>query len=116
MRRVIQSVLVGALAVFATVATTTFRQTAASAQPPPAATMEAFDSTITQYAQRMIEEGRRVFRFDTFGDEAFWGDQLQLHRAIAGAKFGGVGPGLYPAKALELGLKVDAAAVPPDVA
>jgi hypothetical protein len=64
----------------------------------------------------MLEEGRRIFRFDTFGDEAFWGDQLQLHKAIAGAKFGGVGPGLPPAKALQLGLKVDAEMVPPDIA
>ena len=35
-------------------------------------------------ALRMIREGRQTFRHDTFGDEAFWGDALQLHRAIAG--------------------------------
>jgi hypothetical protein len=75
-----------------------------------------FDEQISRHAQQMMEEGRKVFRFDTFGDEAFWGDQLQLHRAIAGAKFGGVGPGLSPAKALQLGLKVDSTMVPPDVA
>jgi hypothetical protein len=75
-----------------------------------------FDEEIRQHAARMIDEGRKIFRFDTFGDEAFWGDQLQLHRAVAGAKFGGVGPGLSPAKALELGLKVDAEMVPADVA
>ena len=33
-------------------------------------------------AQRMLEEGKQTFRFDTFGDEAFWSDALQLHRAI----------------------------------
>ena len=49
----------------------------------------------------MIEEGMNTFRFDTFGDEAFWGDALQLHRAIAGSQFGGVGPGLSPRAALE---------------
>jgi hypothetical protein len=76
----------------------------------------SFDDQIRTHAQSMIDEGRKTFRFDTFGDEAFWGDQLQLHKAIAGAKFGGVGPGLPPAKALELGLKVDAQMVPPDVA
>jgi hypothetical protein len=60
----------------------------------------------------MIEEGRRTFRFDTFGDEAFWGDTLKLHQAIAGAENGGVGPGLDPTTALSLGLKVDAQALP----
>ena len=75
-----------------------------------------FDDEIRQNVDRMLDEGRQIFRFDTFGDEAFWGDQLQLHKAIAGAKNGGVGPGLPPAKALELGLKVDAQAVPAAVA
>jgi hypothetical protein len=39
----------------------------------------------------MLDEGRRIFRFDTFGSEALWGDALQLHKAIAGEKNGGVG-------------------------
>ena len=56
--------------------------------------------------------GRNIFRHDTFGDEAFWGDALQLHRAIAGTKNGGVGAGLSPKSALALGLKVDAEALP----
>jgi hypothetical protein len=30
-------------------------------------------------AQQLFEHGRQIFRFDTFGDEAFWGDALQLH-------------------------------------
>src|SRR5919112_469630 len=42
---------------------------------------------------RLIAEGKQTFRFDTFGDQAFWGDTLHLHQAIAGAKNGGVGPG-----------------------
>jgi mono/diheme cytochrome c family protein len=63
----------------------------------------------------MIEEGRRIFRFDTFGDEAFWGDELKLHQAIVGQKLGGIGPGLSPKMALSLGLKVDAEALPPDL-
>jgi hypothetical protein len=63
-------------------------------------------------AIRMIGEGKQTFRFDTFGDEAFWGDMLQLHQAIQGEKFGGVGPGLSPRAALALGLKVDADALP----
>jgi hypothetical protein len=61
----------------------------------------------------MLERGRRIFRFDTFGDEAFWGGTLRLHEAIEGARFGGVGPGLTPAAALGVGLKVDADALSP---
>lgn len=63
-------------------------------------------------AQRMLSEGKQTFRFDTFGDEAFWSDALQLHRAIEGAQFGGVGPGVSPATALAVGLKVDSDALP----
>lgn len=63
-------------------------------------------------AQKMVMEGRQIFRFDTFGDEAFWGDTLQLHKAIAGENFGGVGPGVSPKTALAVGLKVDVDALP----
>jgi hypothetical protein len=61
---------------------------------------------------RMIREGRRTFRFDTFGDEAFWGDVLHLHEAIEGAAHGGAGPGVSPKTALAVGLKVDVEALP----
>src|ERR1043165_9521841 len=63
-------------------------------------------------AERMLDEGKQTFRFDTFGDEAFWSDALQLHRAIAGANNGGVGPGVSPKTALAVGLKVDTEALP----
>ena len=33
----------------------------------------------------LIAEGKQIFRYDTFGDEDFWGGQLQLHQAIQGA-------------------------------
>lgn len=72
-------------------------------------------SRIEQHAHNQLEEGQAIFRFDTFGDEAFWGDQLQLHKAIEGSKFGGVGPGVSPATALALGLKVDLDALPGSV-
>jgi hypothetical protein len=75
----------------------------------------SFDQTISANITRLADEGRRVFRFDTFGSEAFWGDQLQLHRALAGEKLGGVGPGVSPKAALALGLKVDAEALPADL-
>lgn len=65
-----------------------------------------------QNATEKTKRGRRVFRFDTFGDEAFWGDTLKLHRAIEGAKLGGEGPGVSPATALAVGLKVDIDALP----
>ena len=70
------------------------------------------DRQIGRHAERLIEEGRHIFRFDTFGSEAFFGDALQLHKAIAGAKNGGVGPGVSPKTALAVGLKVDANALP----
>ena len=70
------------------------------------------DRLINAHARRMIEEGRQFFRFDTFGSEAFFGDALQLHRAIAGEKNGGVGGGVSPKTALAVGLKVDADALP----
>ncbi|RPJ27786.1 MAG: hypothetical protein EHM33_06795 [Chloroflexi bacterium] len=60
----------------------------------------------------LIAEGKQIFRFDTFGDEDFWGGQLMLHQAIQGEQFGGVGPGVSPATALAVGLKVDVDALP----
>ena len=61
---------------------------------------------------KLIAEGKQIFRYDTFGDEDFWGRQLQLHQAIQGEEFGGVGPGVSPATALQVGLKVDVEALP----
>jgi hypothetical protein len=78
----------------------------------PLRKLPSFDRTIRDHAQAALQEGRDTFRFATFGDEIFWGDTLQLHQAIAGARQGGVGPGLSPAAALGLGLKVDVDALP----
>jgi len=75
---------------------------------------QSSDDSVAQNSVRMVDEGRRIFRHDTFGDEAFWGGTLQLHRAIAGERFGGVGPGVSPATALSVGLKVDAEALLPE--
>lgn len=74
-----------------------------------------FDQVIRQNGQQMMLDGKQTFRFDTFGDEAFWGDTLHLHQAIEGAKFGGVGPGVSPMTALAVGLKVDVDALPQDL-
>jgi hypothetical protein len=51
-----------------------------------------------------LDEGQQTFRFDTFGDEAFWGGTLRLHEAVAE---------LTPRDALGVGLKVDFDAFPP---
>ena len=62
--------------------------------------------------QMLFREGRDTFRYDTFGDEDFWGGELHLHLAIEGRALGGVGAGLSPRDALRLGLKVDSEALP----
>ena len=51
-----------------------------------------------------IEQGKRIFRFDTFGDESFWTDKLRMHEVIRTA--------VDPTTALSVGLKVDAEALP----
>ena len=62
----------------------------ASAAPP---SKTGFDAEIARHGQAMLEEGKKTFRYETFGSEAFWGGALQLHKAIAGQKNGGVGGG-----------------------
>ena len=80
---------------------------APAARPPQTVGPRApFDREIRHHAQRLLEEGRQIFRFDTFGDEAFWGDTLKLHQALAQVS---------PNAALALGLKVDLDALPADV-
>src|SRR5262249_22158083 len=70
------------------------------------------DAVNRQNASRLFQEGRQTFRFDTFGDEAFWTGSLELNQAIAGAANGGVGPGVSPKTARALGLKGDVDALP----
>src|SRR6266851_2585196 len=68
---------------------------------------------VVENATQKVLQGEQIFRFDTFGDETFWGDTLKLHQAIAGERNGGVGPGVSPKTALAVGLKVDVDALPP---
>jgi hypothetical protein len=42
-----------------------------------------YNDAISHNAQQMLAEGKQTFRFDTFGSEAFWGDTLKLHQAVA---------------------------------
>lgn len=55
----------------------------------------------------LVRQGREIFRFDTFGDEARWTDTLRMHQVIESA--------VDPVTALSVGLKVDAEALPPAV-
>src|SRR5262249_34672956 len=78
----------------------------------PTARSATSQDTVVANATQLITQGRQIFRFDTFGDQAFWGDTLKLHQAIAGSALGGVGPGVSPKTALSVGLKVDVDALP----
>ncbi len=104
---------------------TAAQDTATTQQQLDAVSEQSIDATsiadtgtatfIINRAITTIRTGRQIFRFDTFGDESFWGGALRLHQAIEGSRLGGVGPGLSPRMALALGLKVDSRALPPDV-
>jgi mono/diheme cytochrome c family protein len=52
----------------------------------------------------LTEQGKQIFRFDTFGDEAEWTDTLKMQEVISAA--------IDPVTALSVGLKVDAEALP----
>jgi hypothetical protein len=69
-------------------------------------------AAVDRNGEQLVAQGRDIFRHDTFGDQDFWGGTLQLHRAIEGVQHGGVGPGVSPATALAVGLKVDQDALP----
>ena len=55
-----------------------------------------------------IADGQNIFRFDTFGDEEFWTEKARMHEVVRDS--------VSPATALKVGLKVDADAIPADVA
>lgn len=61
------------------------------------------DTTADQAA--LVEQGRQIFRYETFGDEeANWTDSLRMHEVTGAA--------VDPVTALSVGLKVDAQALP----
>jgi len=86
-------------------------QNPAVKKAPGGGNAEAIDKN----ARDMVAQGRDTFRDDTFGSEEFWG-ALGLHRAILGEKNGGVGPGVSPNLAIQVGLKVDMERVPAPIA
>jgi len=83
--------------------------------PCTRATDFSHNFTVERHALQQVREGRDTFRYATFGDEAFWGDGIGLHLALAGKANGGVGPGVSPKAALAAGLKVDVDALPRQV-
>ena len=54
-----------------------------------------------------VVDGKAIFRFNTFGDEKFWTDTLQMNAVVQAA--------VDPVTALSVGLKVDADTLPPAV-
>lgn len=76
-------------------------------KPPPEEEEEPPKTDPTEAnATGLVREGREIFRHDTFGSEAFWGDTLRLHEAVQT---------LTPRQVLSLGLKVDVDALPQEV-
>jgi mono/diheme cytochrome c family protein len=65
-------------------------------------------SAVRSTPQEPTAEGQRIFRFDTFGNEKFWTDTARMQEVVQS--------GVSPNTALKVGLKVDAAAIPPEVA
>lgn len=52
----------------------------------------------------LVNQGKDIFRFETFGDETTWTDVLKMNQVIEAA--------VDPTTALSVGLKVDASALP----
>ena len=71
-------------------------QEAAAAQP-----------TAEPASDALVADGKRVFRFDTMGNEQLWTDMLGLHEVVE--------QNLDPTTALNIGLKVDADVLPPGI-
>jgi mono/diheme cytochrome c family protein len=59
-----------------------------------------------EHGKTQAEDGKQIFRYDTFGDEQFWTDVLRMEEAIATVS---------PATALAVGLKVDVDALPREI-
>jgi len=67
------------------------------------ATHKTHQLSANAYARRLVNQGRKIFRFDTLGSEGFFSDALRLHEALNEVP---------PATALAVGLKVDSQALP----
>lgn len=78
------------------------RQSESHSQPT------GFGDDPARASSQLVSEGKTVFRFETFGDEEFWTDKARLHEVVSES--------VSPKTALSVGLKVDADAIPADVA
>jgi hypothetical protein len=87
-------------------------KTKTRATPEESGDVDAWGSSINDNAKDMMEKGKAVFRFETFGDEVFWTDKLKLHKVLVSEKHGGIGKGLSPKEALAAGIKVDLRMLP----
>ena len=86
---------------------------AACASQPPSSEISGGSPTgagaaSDDFSPQTLAAGRDVFRFDTFGDEQFWTDTARMHEVVQKS--------VSPATALSVGLKVDADAIPSEVA
>src|SRR5512140_1023285 len=63
----------------------------------------ARSSTPTSPSPQAIDQGKQIFRFETFGDETFWTDTLRMHEVVQTVP---------PTTALAVGLKIDADTLP----
>ena len=95
----------------ATVLTLVFGAACATQTPPsqmPVGTPTGAGPASDDFSPQTLAAGRQVFRFDTFGDEQFWTDTARMHEVVQKS--------VSPTTALSVGLKVDADAIPADIA
>jgi len=81
---------------------------ACTTRPPSSETPTGASPATDDFSAATLTAGQRVFRFDTFGDEQFWTDTARMHEVVQRS--------VSPSTALSVGLKVDADAIPADVA
>jgi mono/diheme cytochrome c family protein len=74
----------------------------------PAGTPTGAAPATDDLSSQNLAAGQQIFRFETFGDEQFWTDTARMHEVVQKS--------VSPTTALSVGLKVDADAIPPDVA
>jgi hypothetical protein len=72
----------------------------------PSMLSAAFCFLAVSIAPAQGQDGKAIFRFDTFGSEQLWTDVLQMQHVLKDVS---------PVTALSVGLKVDSAALPPSI-
>lgn len=82
-------------------------RTESSAKPTEGGAVSNAAQVADEASPELVAEGKRIFRFETFGNEPFWTDTLHLNEVIQTA--------VDPTTALKVGLKVDADVLPPGI-